>query len=77
MLSKIFHLTKRVVVEIHWDLHKKHGSWSWKFIPIPIIALKRCGPLYEDGSYLWNGETHIHFMWLFLDVVLSIEDRHE
>lgn len=76
-MFKHFQISKRVSIEFYWNLHNKFGDWSWSFVPFPMISAKRIGDAYDGDVCLFKGETNIHFLWLFLDVVLVIEDLWE
>ena len=75
VMMKIIHLSKRVELQIECHLDNKVGSLSWKFIPFPIIGIKRCGKMIDDEELLWNGDTSIHLMWLFFELTLVINDK--
>lgn len=64
-MMKIIHFSKRVELQVECHLDNKVGSLSWKFIPFPMIGIKRVGKMIDDEELLWNGDTSIHLMWLF------------
>lgn len=72
---KIIYLSKRVELKIECHLDNKVGSLSWKFIPFPMIGIKRVGKMIDDEELLWNGDTCIHLMWLFFELTLVIDDK--
>lgn len=72
---KIIHLSKRVELQIECHLDNKVGSLSWKFIPFPMIGVKRFGKMVDDEVLLCNGDTSIHLMWLFFELTLVIDDK--
>ena len=72
---KIIHLSKRVELQIECYLDYKVGSLSWKFIPFPMLGIKRVGKMIDDEELLWNGDTSIHLMWLFFEIILVIDDK--
>lgn len=72
---KIISLSKRVELQIECYLDNKVGSLSWKFIPFPMIGIKRAGKMIDDEELLWNGDTSIHLMWLFFEITLVIDDK--
>ena len=72
---KIISLSKRVELQIECHLDNKVGSLSWKFIPFPMIGIKRVGKMIDDEELLWNGDTSIHLMWLFFEIPLVIDDK--
>lgn len=72
---KIIHLSKRVELQIECHLDNKVGSLSWKFIPFPMIGIKRIGKMFDDEVFLWNGDTSINLMWLFFELTLVINDK--
>lgn len=72
---KIIHLSKRVELQVECHLDKKVGSLSWKFIPCPMIGIKRLGKMIDDEVFLCNGDTSIHLMWLFFELTLVINDK--
>lgn len=72
---KIIHLSKRVELQIECHLDDKFGSLSWRFIPFPMIGIKRFGKMINDGELLYNGDTSIHLMWLFFELSLVIDDK--
>lgn len=72
---KIISLSKRVELQIECHLDNKVGSLSWKFIPFPMIGIKRVGKMINDEDLLWNGDTSIHLMWLFFEITLVIDDK--
>lgn len=72
---KIMNLSKRVELQVECHLDNKVGSLSWKFIPFPMIGIKRVGKMINDEELLWNGDTSIHLMWLFFELTLVIDDK--
>ena len=72
---KIISLSKRVELQIECHLDNKVGSLSWKFIPFPMIGIKRRGKMIDDEVLLYNGDTSIHLMWLFFGITLVIDDK--
>lgn len=74
-MMKIIHLSKRVELQVERHLDDKVGSLSWKFIPFPMIGVKRVGKMIDDEELLWNGDTSIHLMWLFFELTLVINDK--
>lgn len=72
---KIISLSKRVELQVECHLDNKVGSLSWKFIPFPMIGIKRVGKMIDDEELLWNGDTSIHLMWLFFEITLVIDDK--
>lgn len=72
---KIIHLSKRVELQVECYFDNKVGSLSWKFIPFPMIGIKRVGKMIDDEELLWNGDTSIHLMWLFFEFTLVIDDQ--
>ena len=74
-MMKIIHLSKRVELQVERHLDDKVGSLSWKFIPFPMIGVKRVGKMIDDEELLWNGDTSIHLMWLFFQLTLVIDDK--
>lgn len=74
-MMKIISLSKRVELQIECHLDDKVGSLSWKFIPFPMIGVKRVGKMIDDEELLWNGDTFIHLMWLFFELTLVINDK--
>ena len=74
-MEKIIHFSKRVELQVECHLDDKVGSLSWKFIPFPMIGIKRTGKMIDDGVLLWNGDTSIHLMWLFFELTLVIDDK--
>lgn len=72
---KIIHLSKRVELQVESHIDKKVGSLSWKFIPFPMIGIKRVGKIIDDEELLWNGDTSIHLMWLFFELTLVIDEE--
>ena len=72
---KIIHLSRRVELQVKCHLDKKVGSLSWKFIPFPMIGIKRVGKFIDDEMLLCNGDTSIHLMWLFFELTLVIDDK--
>ena len=77
LMFKHFQISKRVAIEFYWNLHNKLGGWNWSFVPFPMVSAKRIGDAYDVDVCLFKGETNIHFLWLFLDVVLVVEDEWE
>ena len=75
VMMKIIHLSKRVELQVERHLDDKVGSLSWKFIPFPMIGVKRVGKMIDDEELLWNGDTSIHLMWLFFELTLVINDK--
>lgn len=73
-MMKIIHLSKRVELQIWCHLDNKVGSLSWKFIPFPMIGIKRLGKMFDDEVFL-SGDTSIHLMWLFFELTLVIDDK--
>ena len=71
----IIHLSKRIELQLECHLDKKVGSLSWKFIPFPMIGIKRFGKMIDDEVLLWDGDTSIHLMWLFFELTLVIDDK--
>lgn len=74
-MMKIIHLSKRVELQVECHLDNKVGSLSWKFIPFPMIGIKRRGKMIDDEVLLYNGDTSIHLMWLFFELTLVIDDK--
>ena len=74
-MMKIIHLSKRVELQVERHLDDNVGSLSWKFIPFPMIGIKRVGKMIDDEELLWNGYTSIHLMWLFFELTLVIDDK--
>lgn len=74
-MMKIIHLSKRVELQVERHLDDKVGSLSWKFIPFPMIGIKRMGKMIDDGELLCNGCTSVHLMWLFFELSLVIDDK--
>ena len=67
--------TKRVELQIECHLHNKVGTLSWKFIPFPMIGIKRLGKMIAEEILLWNGDTSFHLMWMFFEFTIVIEDK--
>lgn len=76
-MFKIFRISKRVLVELHFHLDTELGDWSYRFSLLPTIGVKRIGKAYDLDVCLFQGETDIHLMWLFFEVALVIEDEWE
>ena len=72
---KVIHLSKRVELQIGCHLDNKLGSLSWRFIPFPMIGIKRLGKMFDDEVFLCNGYTSFHLMWLFFELTLVIDDK--
>ena len=72
---KIISLSKRVELQVECHLDDEVGSLSWKFIPFPMIGIKRVGKMIDDEVLLYNGDTSIHLMWLFFELTLVIDDK--
>lgn len=72
---KIISLSKRVELQIECHLDDKVGSLSWKFIPFPMIGIKRSGKMIDDGVLFYNRCTSVHLMWLFFELSLVIDDK--
>jgi hypothetical protein len=74
-MMKIIHLSKRIELQVECHLDNKVGSLSWKFIPFPMIGVKRFGKMIDDEVLLGNGDTSIYLMWLFFELTLVIDDK--
>lgn len=74
-MMKIIHFSKRVELQVECHLDDKVGSLSWRFIPSPMLGVKRFGKMIDDGELLCNGCTSVHLMWLFFELSLVIDDK--